>query len=160
MSLTAGALRYRYRNNKTMNEPPQTGPDGLPVIYADFNGYGRGEDTDWVELDTFGTLKDLHFFQVVLCEGLELMAWDQSDDAEDMEVTGRCRYHSGHRPHWCVHFPKGTLCYVPQRHEFTRDFICFRCRRVLPDSVRHPENGHCPGCDLSIEYPWAAPTAP
>ena len=131
-----------------------------PTIYADFNGYCRGDASDWVELDTFGTLKDLHAFQVVLREGLEMMAWDQSDDSEDMEVVGTCHYHDDGRPHWCVHFPHGSLRYVPRRHEFTHDFICFRCRQPLPDSVRLPEQGACPACGLSIHYPWSVPSPP
>ena len=131
-----------------------------PAIYADFNGYRDGDPTDWVELDTFGTLRDLHFYQVVLREGLELMAWDQSDDSEDMEVVGTCHYHAGERPHWCVHLPHGSLLYVPRRHEFTDAFICFRCRQSLPDSVRHSMQGTCPACGLSIHYPWAAPSPP
>ena len=129
-----------------------------PQIYADFNGYGRGDDSDWVELDTFGTLQDLHFYQVVLREGLELMAWDHSDESEDMEVVGTCRHHVGIRPHWCVHFPHGSLRYVPRRHEFARDFTCFRCRQPLADLVRQPQQGTCPTCGLSIDFPWSAPS--
>src|SRR5215207_6292847 len=102
-----------------------------PKIYADFNGYRRGDDTDWVELDTFGTLKDLHFYQIVLREGLEIMTWDQSDESEDMEVVGTCHYHVGGRPHWCVHIPPGSLRYVPRCHELTPDPLCFRCRQPL-----------------------------
>lgn len=132
----------------------------LPVIYADFNGCRRGSDSDWVELDTWGTLKDLHFFQIVLREGLEMMAWDQSDEEEDMEVTGTCRLHRGHlRPHWCLHFPQGTLRYVPRKHETAPDFLCFRCRQVLEESVRHDQDGHCPGCGLAVAYPWSDPNA-
>ena len=128
-----------------------------PQIYADFNGYVRSDDADWVELDTFGTLQDLHFYQVVLREGLEIMVWDQSDESEDMEVVGTCHYHVGSHPHWCVHFPRGSLRYVPRRHEFTRDFPCFRCRQPLPDSVRQ-QQGNCPTCGLSIHYPWSTPS--
>src|SRR5206468_4820568 len=103
-----------------------------------------GADADWVELDAFGTLQDLHFYRVVLREGLEIMAWDQSDESEDMEVVGSCHHHVGSRPHWSVHFPHGSLRYVPRRHEFTRDFSCFRCRQPLPDLVRQPQQGTCP----------------
>ena len=46
-----------------------------PRIYADFNGYYRKGDVDCVELDTLGTLIDLHRLQVRLSEGLEIMAW-------------------------------------------------------------------------------------
>lgn len=119
-----------------------------PQIYADFNGYRRGNDADWVELDTFGTLQDLHFYQVILREGLEIMAWDQSDESEDMEVVGKCHYHVGNRPHWCVHFPRGSLRYVPRRHKFAPDLTCFRCRQPLPDLVRPPSRALVPHADF------------
>ena len=128
-----------------------------PEIYADFNGYRRGEGVDWVELDTFGTLQELHFQQVILREGLEIIAWDQSDESEDVEVIGTSHYHAGVRPHWCVHFPHGTLHYVPRRHALTPDFLCFRCRQIFPDSVRQAQQGSCPTCGLSIQFPWSAP---
>jgi len=130
-----------------------------PRIYADFNGYYHGKPTDWVELDTFGTLVDLHHFQVRLVEGLEIIAWDQSDDDEDMEVEGICQYHSAlQRPRWCVHFPHGSLLYIPRRNEpLSRPFVCFQCRRQIPDSVRQHETQSCPHCGLDLHFPWMAP---
>lgn len=101
-----------------------------PRLYPDFNGYRRGTATHPVELDTFGTLVDLHYFKIRLTDGLEIMAWDQSDDEEDMEVIGQCRYHSSAgRSGWCVHFPPDSLVYVPRRADSVHHpFVCFQCR--------------------------------
>jgi phage tail protein X len=131
-----------------------------PRIYADFNGYRRGDTLDWIELDTFGTLVDLHHHQISLREGLEIVAWDQSDEVEDMEVTGNCHYIADkHRPHWCVRFPVGSLVYVAGRGEaLLRDFVCFRCRHKISETARSPGQQTCLSCGLSIHFPWLAPT--
>lgn len=129
-----------------------------PRIYANFNGYCQGGASDWVELDTYGTLVDLHFYQIRLEDGLQLVACDN----EEMEVAGACRYHGNvERPHWCLHFEPGTLRYIPITPDrLARPFVCFRCRNPLPQSVRLPENQECPTCSLSIHYPWEPPECP
>ena len=130
-----------------------------PRIYADFNGYYRNGDVDCVELDTLGTLIDLHRLQVRLTEGLEIMAWDQSDETEDMEVVGTCHYDAlPGRRRWCVQFSHGSLAYVPGRQEpISRDFVCFRCRQPLPEKVCQGADRVCPHCGLCIDFPWQPP---
>lgn len=131
----------------------------IPKIYADFNGCCQGETSDWVELDSYGTLVDLHYHQIRLEEGMRLAVCDNSDENEDMEVMGACRYHGDvERPHWCLHFEPGSLRYIPTTLDWLgRPFLCFRCREPLPQSVRLPENQVCPSCSLSIHYPWEPP---
>ena len=128
-----------------------------PRIYADFNGYLQGEDYDGVELDTLGTLADLHYQQIKLTEGLQLMAWDGSDDEEDLEVTGSCHFHRGSRPHWYLAFPRGSLSYVKRRHQSTPPLLCFRCRYQIADASQHPKVQACPSCGLSLHFPWQQP---
>lgn len=128
-----------------------------PRVYADFNGFYRGDSYDWVELDVFGTLADLHFQKIALAEGLELMAWDHSDDDEDIEAVGTCHFHPSGRGHWCLHFPCGSLSYVPRRHQITGPMLCFRCRHQVTGSLRQPEVETCPSCGLSIHFPWLPP---
>lgn len=130
----------------------------LPRIYADFNGYRRGESLDWVELDTFGTLVDLHFQQLALADGLELMAWDQSDEEEDLEVTGRCRFNSEIRPYWFLEFPKGELNYVPRRHASVYPLLCFRCRHRIAEPPQPAAVEFCPVCNLPLDFPWSPPS--
>lgn len=134
-------------------------PEMTPQIYSDFNGYCRGDESDWVELDTYGTLVDLHFYQICLEEGLPLTAWDHSDDDEVMEVTGQCRYHgAAERPHWCLHFEREAFRYVPTTLDRPpRPWLCFKCRSLLPQSVRLPDGQVCPACGLSIHHPWGPP---
>lgn len=133
----------------------------MPIrIYADFNGYGKDAEDASVELDTLGTLIDLHYYRVRLVEGLQITIWDQSDSEEELEVTGVCRYHRKiHRPVWCLHFPPDALKYVPYYEDsvLARIFLCFQCRSPIPDSSRAVENPVCPTCGLSLHYPWQAP---
>ena len=64
-------------------------------IYADFNGLVRGvrnPDRIAVVLDTFGSLRDLSNAGLVLKEGLPLIAFDESDEKEDLEGHGTAQY--------------------------------------------------------------------
>jgi hypothetical protein len=131
-----------------------------PRIHADFNGYHRDDEFDFVELDTMATLIDLHRLQIRLTEGLEIMAWDQSDENEDMEVVGTCHYQvTFGRARWCVRFPRGALVYVPRRNESpSHQFICFQCRQPLPE-MRVPGDQVCAHCGLPINFPWQPPAS-
>ena len=128
-----------------------------PRVYADFNGCYKGDSYDLVELDVFGTLADLHYQQIALTEGLELMAWDESDDDEDLEAVGTCHFHQIGRPHWCLHFPSGSLSYVPRRNQLAPPLLCFRCRHQIAEPSQHPEVQNCPSCGLSLHFPWQPP---
>ena len=75
----------------------------LPRIYADFNGLVRGvknSDRTAVVLDTFGSLRDLANASLILREGLPLVAFDWSDDDEDLEGHGTAQY--DHANGWWV----------------------------------------------------------
>ena len=64
-------------------------------ISADFNGLVSGVVNPAriaVVLDTYGSLRDLSNAGVVLSPGLALVAFDESDDDEDLEGHGTAQH--------------------------------------------------------------------
>ena len=70
-------------------------------IYADFNGLVGGvvdPTRTAVVLDTFGSIRDLSNAGAVLSVGLPLVAYDESDETEDLEGHGTAQY--DHKRRW------------------------------------------------------------
>ena len=154
-----GVTMQRTNCHSIMSPIPTSKSTSIPRLFADFNGYNRGDDSDSVELDTWGTLCDLHNFRVRLATGLIVTVWENDGD-EDLEVTGDCAFdHQTKR--WNVYFAPTSFARVPKRDDPNPDRLemplCFECRVPLPRSAFYPENGKCPTCGLSITYPFDPP---
>lgn len=100
-------------------------------IYADFNGLVRGvinPERTAVVLDTFGSIRDLSNAGVVLSPGLPLVAYDESDESEDLEGHGTAQYDPKRR-WWVVEFDELGVRYVPRVGQVSAAvFHCVRCR--------------------------------
>jgi hypothetical protein len=108
-----------------MSNPPQV------RIYADFNGLVRGvvnPTRTAVVLDTFGSVRDLSNAGVVLSPGLPLIAYDESDESEDLEGHGTAQYDPKRR-WWVVEFDEVGVRDVPRVGQVPEAaFHCVRCR--------------------------------
>ncbi len=103
-------------------------------ISADFNGLVSGVVNPAriaVVLDTYGSLRDLSNAGVVLSPGLALVAFDESDDDEDLEGHGTAQ-HDYKRAWWVVEFDEQGVRYVPAGpRSVTREFRCVKCQSLL-----------------------------
>lgn len=137
--------------------------DAAPPIYADFNGLVGGvrrPERTAVVLDTFGSVRDLANAGIVLREGLALIAFDASDDDEDLEGHGTAQYDSS-RGWWVVEFDEAGVRYVPAGdRRTTNEFLCVRCRVAIPELstyVGFRADAACPHCGTSALAPVAPP---
>jgi len=103
-------------------------------IYADFNGLVRGPsdpERTAVVLDTFGSLRDLSNAGVILRRGIPLIAFDLSDQFEDLEGHGTAQYDEG-RKRWVVEFDELGVRDVPAKGQRGEDhFLCVHCREPI-----------------------------
>ena len=134
-------------------------------IYADFNGLVNGPknpERTAVVLDTFGSLRDLANAGVILREGLELIAVDESDESEDLEGHGTAEF-DRENGWWVVEFDEHGVRYVPAGDRTpVRGFRCVSCQAVIDDFIE--SNGlnlgdRCPNCRTAIHAPIAPPDA-
>ena len=132
-------------------------------IYADFNGLVDGPKTPGriaVVLDTFGSLRDLANAGVILREGLPLVAFDESDEIEDLEGHGTAEYDLSNN-WWVVEFDEEGVRYVPAGDRtIVTEFKCVSCKKPLQDLIK--SNGLkvsdiCPWCRTAIHAPIARP---
>jgi len=134
-----------------------------PRIYADFNGLVAGVRNPArtaVVLDTFGTVRELANAGIVLYDGLELIAYDWSDDHEDLEGHGAA-YFDPARKRWVAEFDEQGVRHVAQKDRTpVTSFHCVSCRLDLSDriDVRRGADGKiCPDCGTPVDAPIAPP---
>ena len=138
--------------------------EDIPLrIYADFNGLVRGvrrRERTAVVVDTFGSVRDLANAGVVLATGLPLIAFDASDDHEDLEGHGTAQYDT-RREWWVVEFDEQGVRYVPASGRTDAiEFLCVRCRRAIPELSTYAgfhTDTKCPSCGASALAPIAPP---
>ena len=135
----------------------------LVRIYADFNGLVRGpsnQERTAVVLDTFGSLRDLSNAGVRLKIGLPLIAFDQSDDNQDLEGHGTAQYDTKHK-RWVVEFDELGVRYVPARGQRSQDtLLCINCREPVPgitSAIMGKPETLCSLCGTNVFSPFAAP---
>jgi hypothetical protein len=135
-------------------------PAAAPRIHADFNGLVRGPVGGRVSvvLDTFGSARDLSNAGIVLEEGLELVAYDESDDIEDLEIHGTARY-DRFRRWWVVESDERGVMYVPavDRSRIDPGFHCVQCAHALDGLDAFLRAGACPQCGTPAQASIAAP---
>jgi len=133
-------------------------------IYADFNGLAQGPKNAQrtaVVLDTFGSLRDLANAGIILKKGFELIAFDASDETEDLEGHGTAEFDE-ERGRWVVEFDAQGVRYVPAGDRTqTSEFNCVSCRKPLAELIA--ANGlnlgdRCPSCSTEIHAPISPPT--
>lgn len=137
-----------------------------PRIYADFNGLVAGVRDPTrvaVVLDTFGTARDLSNAGVTLHEGCELIAYDWSDDEEDLEGHGTAHFDPLHR-WWVAEFDEEGVRYVPKRDRTpVTMFRCICCRQEIPPRqaaatiLPGSASDVCPSCSTPIFAAIAPP---
>lgn len=143
-------------------------PDVLSArrgIYADFNGLVAGVRNPArtaVVLDTFGTARDLANAGLILHEGCELVAFDWSDDDEDLEGHGTAHFDPVRR-WWVAEFDEQGVRYVPKNDRtMVTMFRCVGCRRDLSPWLAAAKgrtaSDTCPSCSTLIFAPIAPPT--
>lgn len=105
-------------------------PTHAPIrIHADFNGLVRGvvdPSRTAVVLDTFANLVALSKAGIVLSAGLPLIAFDPSDDTEDLEGHGAAQYDAA-RGRWVLEFDEHGVRYVPASGQSLGDDLPFHC---------------------------------
>jgi hypothetical protein len=113
-----------------------------------------------VVLDTFGTARDLANAGIVLREGLELVAYDWSDDEEDLEGYGTVHFDPGRR-WWVAELDERGVLYVPKKDRApVTTFLCVACRQDLaPWLARGARNAdtRCPACGTPVFASIAPP---
>lgn len=132
-------------------------------IHADFNGLVRGPtngERTAVVLDTFGSLRDLSNAGVKLEVGVRLIAFDESDEEEDLEGHGTAQY-DAERCWWVLEFDELGVRYVPaSRQRSQSTFLCVKCREPIPGAtyatVGQPGFA-CSHCGTSVLAAIAAP---
>lgn len=132
-------------------------------IYADFNGLVGGvrlPERTAVVLDTYGSVRDLANAGVILREGLPLIAFDASDDHEDLEGHGTAQYDSEHG-WWVVEFDELGVRYVPTGDRTNSStFLCVHCRHAIPElPMGFCKEATCSNCGTSVLAPIAPPRA-
>lgn len=133
----------------------------VPRIYADFNGLVCGvknRDRTGVALDTFGSIRDLANAGLMLREGMPLVAFDESDEDEDLEGHGTAEFDHVHG-RWIVEFDEFGVRYVPagvRGHVST--FRCVKCGFGFPhDLAQFRIDAVCPSCGADMALPIAPP---
>lgn len=131
-------------------------------IYADFNGLVpdvKNPNRTAVVLDTIGSLQDLSNAGLILSEGLPLIAFDWSDESEDLEGHGTAHWDRDRR-WWVVEFDDAGVRYVPAGDRTpVVEFLCVSCRQPIPGM---PGKGFsaktvCQSCGTSILAAYAPP---
>jgi len=133
-------------------------------IYADFNGLVNGvknPERTAVVLDTYGSLKDLSNLGVILKIDLPIIAFDASDEDEDLEGHGTAQFDSIHK-WWVVEFDEVGVRDVPAGDRTPiKKFLCVSCREDLYNfsqgkmvNVTSP----CPNCGEDIRKPYESPS--
>lgn len=134
-------------------------------IYADFNGLVGGvvnPSRTAVVLDTFGSLRDLSNAGVVLVPGLAVIAFDESDENEDLEGHGTAQY-DYKREWWVVEFDEQGVRDVPAGPRgAASEFHCVKCRTLLEGASYNTvwrEDCRCNSCGTSARAAIAPPPA-
>ena len=132
-------------------------------IYADFNGLVGGilhPERVAVVLDTFGSVRDLANAGIVLNVGLPLIAYDASDENEDLEGHGTAQY-DRIRGWWIVEFDELGVRYVPAGDRVSSDeFLCVHCRQAvaaLSSYTGFQAGASCANCGTPVLAPIAPP---
>ena len=135
-------------------------------IYADFNGLVGGilhPERAAVVLDTFGSVRDLANAGIVLAAGLPLIAYDESDENEDLEGHGTAQYDPT-RGWWVLEFDELGVRYVPAGDRAScNEFLCVRCRQAIPELSSYTgfrAEARCPNCGTSVLASVAPPQLP
>jgi hypothetical protein len=133
-------------------------------IYADFNGLVGGvvdPSHTAVVLDTFGSLRDLSTAGIVLRPGLPLVAFDESDEHQDLEGHGTAQY-DYKRAWWVVEFDEQGVRYVPASpRDVPAEFRCVKCHSLLEGAAYNTvwrTDFVCSGCGTSAVAAIAPPT--
>ncbi len=136
-----------------------------PRLYADFNGLQyspRSSSMMALYLHYRGTLADLGQLRLALSEGLEVDVYSDSDEHEDLEVTGLVRFdHSSGM--WFVEFENDAVRYVPTRPG-THDRImeCWTCGADLTQQIHDRGlslGDRCDACGVRVHAPLDPPGA-
>lgn len=132
-------------------------------IYADFNGLVGGilrPERTAVVLDTFGSVRDLANAGIILKQGLRLIAFDASDDEEDLEGHGTAQY-DPKRGWWVLEFDDFGVRHVPASNRTVSDeFLCVRCKKAIPELSSYlgfTREAKCSGCGASALAPISPP---
>lgn len=134
-----------------------------PRISADFNGIVTGPTLPGrtaVVLDTVGSIRDLANAGIILKEGMPLIAYDESDDEEDLEGHGLAQF-DRRMGWWVVEFDELGVRYVPAADR-TPDvrFRCVSCRVDVSDrmaSLTDCLEKLCPLCHAPLNTPLRSP---
>lgn len=134
----------------------------VPRIYADFNGLVCGvknRDRTGVALDTFGSIRDLADAGLVLREGMPLVAFDESDEVEDLEGHGTAQFDHV-RGRWIVEFDELGVRYVPAgARNRASAFRCVKCGVDFPGNLAQFRiDAACPCCGADMALPIAPPS--
>jgi DNA-directed RNA polymerase subunit RPC12/RpoP len=137
--------------------------EGPPRVYADFmdwldSTYLADDSLALVNLEKFGTLRDLCAAGVRLREGLPLVLWSDSDETTDIEIDALATW-TGKRWAGCVRddFRDVPITRGPSVDEW---FPCVDCGTNLAQFLR--TNGlkartRCPQCGTRVHAPIAPP---
>ena len=104
-------------------------------IYADFNGMQDSVCSEGflsLYLHFWGSLVDLSRAQLKLEEGIKLNVYSDSDENEDLEVTGTVRFDRT-AGQWFVEFENKDIRYVSRMvgQENEVKFPCWSCQKDL-----------------------------
>ena len=130
-----------------------------PRIAADFNGITQEDQSCCLILDSYITLSDLSFHRIRLQEGMRLVFWVQSDDAEDLEVDTVLCYEPRSKK-WLGQFSAGAIRDVPAKNRNVGALLCFSCRKDVTEKFPHFWSHIpmiCPCCGLSLMIPIEPP---
>jgi len=130
-----------------------------PRIAADFNGITQNGQSCSLNLDSYTTLSDLSYHSIRLQEGMRLTFWDQSDDAEDLEVETMLYYEPVSKK-WLGQFAAGAIRDVPARNRNIGPLLCYSCRKDASEKFPHFWSHIpmiCPSCGLSLMIPIEPP---
>ena len=140
-----------------------SGPgDGLPRIYADFNGVQespRKLERHAVPLDTWGSLTGLANAGIVLREGLRLTIWSDSDESEELEADTEV-YWDVEQKCWMAEIDERGHRYVPARRQAPVPLVCVSCRAPLEEVITRRGlrwGDPCPSCGEAIHRPVLPP---
>jgi DNA-directed RNA polymerase subunit RPC12/RpoP len=137
--------------------------DGLPRIYADFNGLQGSPRTEGrlaIALDTIGSVRDLAKVGLRLADGTRLVVYDWSDEDEDLEANVTTFYDPSARV-WLGELDESGYCYVPAQPRTTESrFLCLQCRSEYAAktvSIRQGSATLCHYCGSRLDAPIAPP---
>jgi hypothetical protein len=137
-----------------------------PRISADFNRTMPGPVQQMpiaVTLDTFGSLRDLSNAGIVLRSGVTLIAFNESDEVEDLEGEGVVRFDTEFQ-RWVIEFDERGVRNVPASGQRGPDYFrCVHCREPVPGvtcQTAWKPDFSCDNCGTSVLAAIAPPEYP